>query len=98
MTKLAEQKTTELLAEEMIVEANIEQHRLWLAYEQKCIAAWTEKQAHLAMIAEAKKMERMKIQKVIRLLKSLVLNNYFIFEINIPRNSKTVSNAKRKRA
>lgn len=74
LTRLAEERTAALLAEELAeqlaqqladeqaTQQRAETHRLWLSYDAQCTAAWAEKQSKLELVERAKRAERERIQ------------------------------------
>lgn len=74
LTRLAEERTAALLAEEQAeqlaqqlaedqaAQQRAETHCLWQAYDALCTAAWADKQSKLELTERAKKAERERIQ------------------------------------
>lgn len=63
LTWLAEQRTLELLQLEQIELNKIEVDRKWREYDRKVVQRWNEQQTKIAKIKEAKREERIQIQK-----------------------------------
>lgn len=64
LTKLVEQRTAKLLAEEEAEREQVRQEMLWENYDRKCMELWNEKRKLMAKALEAKEQARLSIQKV----------------------------------
>lgn len=81
LTQLAEERTAELLAEEVAEQEQREEQMRWETYDRKCVQEWEEKQKLVALAEEAKQLERLRIQKVDSIQFSTTIYQYSCYLI-----------------